>query len=72
MKKFALFCLVLIALMFFGCAHQAKPGASEPKPIFEEEEDSEDYVMLTDEDVGISRDDSNASDKPETTTASNP
>lgn len=71
MKTFALFCLALTILMF-GCARQSKPDASEPKPIFEEEEDSEDYVMLEDEDVGISRNDAATSDKLETSSTPDP
>ena len=57
MNKFALFYLTLITLVFLGCAHQTKPDAYEPKHIFEEEENSGDYVMLTDEDVNITEED---------------
>jgi len=71
MKTLTLFCLAL-SLLMFGCSRQSKPGAFEPKPIFEEEKDSEEYIMLEDEDVGISRDNNSTSGESETSTASNP
>jgi len=53
MKTIALFCLVSSAIVF-GCAHQAQPEINEPEIIFEEEKSDEGYIMLEDEDVGIS------------------
>lgn len=68
MKTIALFCL-FFATTILGCAHQSTPDTSEPEPIFEEEKSDEGYAMLSDEDVGISKED-NA--KADTSTASNP
>jgi hypothetical protein len=71
MKTITLFSLILTAFMF-GCAHQAKHEASEPEALFMEEEDDEGYIMLSDEDVGISREKKAPSEESDTSTSPNP
>lgn len=61
MKTACIFCLFFAALLF-GCAHQGTPDTNEPESIFEEEESDEGYVMLTDDDVGISKEEKEGSD----------
>ena len=72
MKKFTFFCLILIVPIFLCCAHRTKPGTYEPKHIFEEEKDNNDYIMLTDEDVNISKDSDTASKESEASNTPSP